>query len=208
MSKNRSARLWFGFALCFALLAVLLTGIHSDSALLLFPKGSPEDCADSFFAALKEGNYEGASALCDPALPPESYPKEADAAKLYDALCDSRRWQRQGVAVRKGNHATVSGTLTVLDPAALTEGMKEEVNTALSTLVDKARLSSEIYNDDGSYKDEAIMKAWDMALSARLEKAGDYIREVPLELRLLYRDGQWLVAVDEELMCSLSGGIA
>ena len=208
MSKKLSVRLWFGFALCFALLAVVLLFAHGDSALLFFPKGTPEDCADSFFSALERGDLAGASALCSPALPPESYPDEADTARIYDALCESRRWQRQGVAERRGNRATVSGTLTVLDPAALTEGLKTDVNAVLATLVAEARLASDVYNEDGSYKEEVVMKAWDTALSARLDKAGDYTAEVPLTLHLLYREGQWRIETDEALMRALSGGLA
>ena len=208
MSKKLSVSLWVGVALCFALMAVVLLGGHSDSALLFFPKGSPEDCVDGFFAALEKGDYADASALCTPALPLESYPREADAARVYEALCASRRWQRQGAARRNGNRATLQGSLTVLDPAALTEGLQEDVNAVLAELVAQARLASEVYNEDGSYRDETVMKAWDTALSARLDRADDYTADLPLTLRLIYRDGAWLVQVDEELMQALSGGIA
>lgn len=208
MSKKLSVRLWFGFALCFALVAVALLFASGDSALLLFPKGTPEDCADEFFALLEKGEYTAASALCTPALPAESRPEEADAAGVYDALCASRSWQRHGEAVRRGNRATVSGTLTVLDSAALTEGLNGEVNAVLSTLVSRARTGSEVYKEDGSYRDEVVMDAWNAALAARLERAGDYTRDLPLTLRLRYRDGQWRIEADEELLFALSGGIA
>lgn len=208
MSKKLSARLWFGFALCFALLAVALLFVPGDSALLFFPKGAPEDCADGFFSALENGDLAAASAFCIPALPPESYPDEADTARIYDALCESRRWQRQVAAERRGNRATLSGTLTVLDPAALTGGLKEDVNAVLATLVAEARLASDVYNEDGSYKDEVVMRAWDTALSARLDRVGDYVTDLPLTLHLLYRDGQWRIETDEALMRALSGGLA
>ena len=207
MSKKLSIRLWFGFALGFALLAVALLFTHSDSALLFFPKGSPEDCADAFFAAIERGDSNVASAFCVPALPAENRPAEADAARVYDALRGSRHWQRQGVGQRKGNRATVSGTLTVLDPTALTGGMKEDVNAVLAELVAEARLGSDIYNEDGSYKNEVVMAAWDQALTVRLEHAVDYTVELPLTVHLLYQDGQWRVQTNEELMTALSGGI-
>lgn len=201
-------RPWLCAALLFALLAVLMVAFSGDYAFLFFPEGSPEETADRFFACLENGDQASASALCFPALGAESCPGEEDAAALYDAVCASRHWQREGEVLCRGNRAQVSGTLRVLDPAALCEGLNGDVNAVLATLVSEARLSSEIYKEDGSYREDVVMKAWSTAFSARLERAEDYMTSFPLTLQLIYRNGSWTVQPDEELMKALSGGVA
>ncbi len=208
MKKKVRIRLWYGAALAFTLLALALTAFSGDHALLLFAKGSAEETVDSFFAHLEKGEYAAASALCTPALPAESVPEAEDAALLYNALCASRQWQRSGEAVCRGNRAEVSGSLTVLDPALLCEGMNADVNEILAAMVAAARVSSEIYNQDGSYREEVVMEAWNRSLAQRLEKAGDYTSVYPLTLQLIYDHGSWRLQPDEALMRSLSGGVA
>lgn len=208
MKKKLRARLWYGAALVFTLLASALMMFSGDHALLLFARGTAEETADSFFAHLEKGEYAEASALCRPTLPAETLPQEADTAAVYNALCAGRRWQRSGEASRRGNRAEVRGTLTVLDPVALCEGMNADVNALLSDMVAEAALSSEIYNADGSYREEVVMEAWQRSLEQRLEHPETYETVFPLKLRLLYENGRWLVQPDEELMEALSGGVA
>ncbi len=207
MKKQPSARLWSTLALAFVLTA-LLFAFRSGDTLLLFPRGSAEETADAFFAALESGDYAGASGLCLPALPKEERPGEADAALVYDALRESLRWQREGEGERRGSRAVVRGSLTVLDPAALTRGMKDEVNAILAQRVSQARLSSEVYNEDGSYREAVVMEAWNSALAARLEQADTYYITLPLTLSLEYTGGQWHLEANEALISALSGGLA
>ena len=208
MKKKLRARLWYGAALVFTLLASALMMFSGDHALLLFARGTAEETADSFFAYLEKGEYADASALCTWALPAESGSEEADTAAVYEALRESRHWQRSGEASRRGNRAEVRGTLTVLDPVALCEGMNADVNALLSDMVAEAALGSDIYNADGTYREEVVMEAWQRALKGRLEKAEDYRAAFPLTLTLIYERGGWRIRPDEALLQALSGGVA
>lgn len=208
MKKQTISRIWLGLSLFFALLAITLVLFPSRSPLLLFAKGHPEDAANAFFGALEEGDYSGASAYCSPALPAENYPEEEDEALVYAALRSSWHWTPSANAVRKRNHATITGQLRVLDLAALSEGLNEDVNAALAERVSNARLGSEIYNEDGSYRDEAVTEVWLSVLSKRLETPESYYHTTELTVELVYRNGQWFVQTDEALMRALSGGAA
>ncbi len=208
MKKRVFARLMY-ISACAALLTALLLGFFSrGNALLLFPQGSPEESADSFFRALEGGDYAAASALCSPALSAEKRSEETDAALVYDALCVSRHWEGSESSSRSGSTATVTGRFTVLDTEALTSGLKEEVTAQLQQRVAAARENAEVYTEDGSYRDEVVMDAWYSALRQRLSHAEDYYVTRNLTLTLHYRSGQWLIESNEELLLALSGGAA
>ncbi len=208
MKIKSSSRPWFVGALLFALLALAAVLLPGRSALLLFPNGQADAAVSAFFEALETGDYAAAAALCSPALPAEDPPAEEDAALVYEALCESRHWLGCESTERSGNRAVVTGQLRSLDLAALSEGLNEDVNAALAQRVSSARLGSEIYNDDGSYRDEVVSSVWTEVLSARLAHADDYCAVSSLRIDLVYRDGRWLVQADEALMRALAGGAA
>lgn len=207
MKKKLSSRLWFVFALLFALGGVLFFTMGKGNTLLLFPHGSPEETADAFFAAIEAGDYTAASELCSPALPLENLPQEKDAELVYTALCASRHYTRDKKAEIQGNHALIEAQLTVLDIASLTKDMNADVNGELSLVVSKARRSAEIYKEDGSYRDDVVMEAWNTVLSRRLEDASGHTKVLPLRLSLIYSGGAWRLETNEELVSALAGGL-
>lgn len=206
MKKRAFSRLMFGIALGSLLLAFTLILLPAGETLVLFPKGDPAETADAFFRCLESGDYAAASALCSPALRAEKPSEEADAAAVYEALCRTRHWQGCESVSTHGRYATVRGQYTAADVTALCAGLREEVNRELEAQVAAARNSGEIYNEDGSYRDEVVMAAWNRALSARLEQAEDYCTTAPLTLTLCYSEGAWRLCTDEALLRALAGG--
>ena len=206
MKKRAFSRLMFGIALGSLLLAFALIFLPTGETLVLFSRGDPAETVDAFFRCIESGDHAAASALCSPALSPEKPGEEADAASVYEALCRTRHWQGCESVSTHGSYATVSGRFTAADIAALTAGLREDVNREPEAQVAAARTSGEIYNEDGSYRDEVVMAAWNRALSARLEHAEDYCTTSLLTLTLCYREGVWQLRPDEALLRALAGG--
>lgn len=190
------------------LLALLLCILAPRSeTLLLFAGSDPEDTASRFMDALCSGDRAAAEALC-PGLPADGRAESEDGRRLFALVQENRSWESAGECRRRGDAAEKKILFTYLDVPALTDDMREDVNAALAAAVDAARLSSDVYNDDGSYREEVVLAAWDSALSGRCERAAEFLRTEPVTLTLRYRGGSWQVESGSRLNTLLAGGAA
>lgn len=204
--KTKTAALLFlSLTILFTLLTLLVCLRKDAPVHIAAGVPDPRECCDAFFEALNAGDYNTASAFCDPALPPEAVPEEGDTAELYALLRDSWQGRTAGEAVIEGSSVRVPAVLTVTDVGKLYGGVKEDINALLAQYVEEARLSSDVYNEDGSYRDEVVRRAWEEALSARRERAEEYSAERELTLTLRYADREWRIVPDEALLTALSG---
>ena len=195
-------------ALLAAFAAFFLCLSAADSPpLFLNAEGSPDEAAALFMDSLCAGDYDRAAAYCSTTLPEENVPSDADAVMVYEALQQSLSWEAAGETRLNGHRALIPVRLHHLDLAVLTAGLKEEVHSLLAGYVESAANASDIYNDDGSYRDEVVMQAWNEALQTRLEQPDNYMTSTLFPLYLTAGDGSWKAAADEALLRALSGGL-
>lgn len=207
MKMKKTASLYFSVALLSVLAALLLCFLGPTATpLLLWDAGDPVESAEQFLAALNGGDYAAASALCRSPLPAETAPDGEDAAALYALLKESWHGEVSGDARREGDRAFVPVRFSALDPAALTEGLKDDINALLEQYVEEARLASDVFEEDGSYREAVVLRAWKAALNARMERAGDYVSERDMTLTLRYSHRTWQIVPDRELLSALAGG--
>lgn len=204
---KKRATFYVSAALLLALAALLLclTGPH---AAVWVPGGTPDPvpAAEELLSALRRGDYAGLSELCTQPLPAETE-LTGDAAVLYALLKESWDGGVEGSATVTGRDAFVPMYITSLDPEAFGAGLKDDVNVLLSGYVEAADTTAGLYNDDGSYRDELVLRAWDEALSARSAHGEDYLRRTALILQLRYEYGAWHPVPDGTLLSALSGGL-
>ena len=167
----------------------------------------PDAAALTFLDAVNEGDYAALCALCLSPLPAEESPTDADAAALYDLLRSSWHAELAGSAVRDGNTAVFPVRFEALDVPDLCNGLKEDVNEILADYVEKAALNSDVCHEDGTYRNEVVISAWNEAFFTRLSHAGDHTFFMNLELELRYVDHRWQVFLSREWMNALSGGV-
>lgn len=196
---------FFILTLIFSLLTLLVCLRKDAPVRIVGSVPDPRECCDAFFEALNEGDYNAASACCNPALPSETVPEEGEATELYALLRKSWQGRTAGEAVIEGSSIRVPAVMTVTDIGSLYGGVKEDINVLLAEYVEEARLSSDVYNEDGSYRDEVVRRAWEEALSARRERAQEYSAERELMLTLRYAEREWRIVPDEALLSALSG---
>lgn len=202
-------------ALILALLALLTAVIGlslclsapGKEAALLSAEGDPDAEAAAFLNTLCSGDYAAASACVLGGLPAENAPTEEDAAKLYAAVRESWAWESAGETIVSGTNAVKNIRFSYLDVNSLTAGMNADVNTLLAQYVEAAGKASEVYNDDNSYREEVVLRAWNEALDARIAEAADHIVTVPMELELTYADSAWQVIGSDTLLRAMAGGL-
>lgn len=203
-----------GAALALLALAAAVAGVclaffgQGRSALLLGPAAEPGDAVAAFFNAVCAERYDEANALLSgySTLGLENEPAEENARALWALLRGGCEWTPDGGAVRDGLRARQEIVFSTPDAAALTAGIEDDVNALLARRVEEARLSEEIYNDDGSYRREVVLGVYDEALAARLAGSAPR-RSFALTAELEYQDGAWKIVPTRELLAALSGGM-
>ena len=206
MKKKQGSILFLLSAVCL-LGALLLCALGPSATVRVLGAPAPDGAARAFLGALEDGDYAAASALCLTPLPGEVPCEDADAAALYEVLRDSWHGEITGSAVPEGSAAYIPVRFTSVDADALCAGLKEDVNALLSSYVEAAALASDIFAEDGSYKDEAVLRAWNEAFAARLGHSEEYLTEYDLTLELRYADRRWQIVPDSEWLRAMAGGV-
>lgn len=202
------AVLLFMAALCSAALAVTICrkGPATETVFLTEP-ADPRLTAESFFGAVCAGRYGDAYAFLSGSsdLGLQNEPRDESERLLYDALRESYAVSLDGDAVRTGTAAELEAEFTCLDVPALMGGIHEDVNARLAKAVENAKYAEDVYNGDGSYKDEVVYAAYLQALKARLIKPERYYATVRLTVTMEYRDRAWHIVPDKAMMDALAG---
>jgi len=108
---------------------------------------------------------------------------------LYEAVKNGWGYEIAEEASVSGRKATVNVTLKMLDTDSLSELLPLKVQGRLAIMVDEARLSSDIYNADKSYKLEILEQAASSALAELVAEVET--NELPVQIQLNYKKGSW-----------------
>lgn len=122
---------------------------------------------------------------------------------LQAAYAAAMTYELEGAATRDGRAAEQGVKIYSLDFEKLSQGLNAELDEQLAQAVSDARLSSEVYNDDNSFKAEVLEQAFSTALNARLESAGEYLKEKSLIVKLEYKEKMWFLVNSAELESAL-----
>lgn len=174
-----------------ALLILAVGGYFGVEALIMSKAPDPVFAANEMMAA-----------LC--AAPAEKAAESEMGALLQQALINSRGFEGGRVTESRGRNATVTMTISQLDPTQLEKGLQEAAQGYLAAAVEGARLSEEIYNSDRSYREEVLIQAGEAAFAEILPKAELSRREISLVLK--YTDGSWQLLNEGEIGALLWSG--
>lgn len=210
-TKHLTALLLLALSLLTAVTALVLCAVGQNrDTLVLRELPDPQDTAVRFLDAVCARDY----ALAYSCLPGDSdlglqnLPETPEAARFWALLRNNTRWAPAGECTQSGLSAQLPITLRCPDLAALTADLQSDVNTLLAERVAAAALSAEVYQEDGSYRDEVVLEAYAAALDARLSAETLPERSFSLTLSLELEDDQWFVVPDAALLSALCGGAA
>lgn len=208
--QGKSGRInvgWAALSVLFSALAIL-SSMVGISAGTVYTKvnGDPTDTVKVFFDSLFAGDYDSAySHLSDySSLGLENPPESENAVLAYNALLESFSYSVSAAASLDRLEATVPVRLRYLDLPSFEASVASRTNDNLADFV-KNNPISQVYDENDQYLPEVTEKAYADALAFVLDKADTYYSTTELNIKLEYKDGQWLIISDEALHKALSG---
>ena len=136
----------------------------------------------------------------------ETDPADELSARFWQAQKDawafqmSEDWTQDGVYIQR--QATVRG----LDMDAVREAISARVQALLAQAVEESRLKSDVYDDEGNYREDVAMAALRQAEDEVLSSISDYTKDRTLTVQLRLYDGQWYVEAGKDLIAALTSG--
>ena len=209
--KTSSSRFLLSILLILLAAAAAVAGVslafrgRTAEPRLISASGDPAGIAGEFLDTLCSGDYAGAAAFCAGGLPSEEIPQDEEAAALYACMKDCWAWESAGELRREGILAYFPVTLTTLDITAFTADMNADVNAVLARCVEEAAHESDIYDENNSFRDEVVQRAWKEVWLGRLELAESFTVTADTELMLRYGEHGWVVVPDAALLDILAG---
>ena len=210
--RNNAAGRINGF---WAVIAILLAGLGMSFCVIgscfgtvyADPAGDPKETAERFFAAIEAENYEEAyQCLANySSLGLENMPSSEEGQMLSDALKASYEHSLRGECEKNKLSATQSVALRYLNVRSAEEAVERKVEIVLGQIAE-SRDRSEIYDEEGYVLPSVREEVYRTALAEVLETPDLYYSTKEMKLELTYRDGEWLITADSDLISALSGG--
>lgn len=170
--------------------------------------GSPTDVLRSFFNALERKDWDRAYSYLSnySTLGLEAEPEDAIGAMLWNVQQEAWRFQIAEGYEMNGQNLAKRATVTSVDLSPLAPKIHDLVQRKLEAAVEEARLESDVYDEDGNYKEALVYSALEQAVAEAIQDVSPYTYTRDLTIRMSYVDGQWLVNADNDLLSALTGG--
>lgn len=208
--RNILAVLLMALAMAVAAFAVFIAlRFPNSEPRLLTETEDPMATATGFLDALCAGDYETAAACIrgEPQLGLDTLPEGSMEQLVTRAFRQS--WDyTAGELWYKNAEARLPIEFTALDLQKLTAGLDQDVLTILALWLDNAQHSNELYNEDNTWREDAVLRATEAALGQRLLAAEDYLSTTRLTLMLRWENQRWVIVPDEMLYAVLSGEVS
>lgn len=198
-----------GLSIIVAVFTVCLC-IYAENTTLDFVDsvGDPGDTLQSFFRCIKEENWEEAySYLYNySTLGFEVEPEDEVSAAFWKAQKEAWDFQvsdgseQDDILVKK--HVDVGA----LDLEAMQTALSERVQAILAEAVENAKFKSDIYDENGNYRQEIAMAALSQAEEEVLSDASSFQVRRDLTVSMRYYDGEWYIESGKELVTALTSG--
>lgn len=209
--NHRKINVFWGFlAIIFSGAALFCCVLANETGTLIVrADGNPSDTVDAFFNAVLAEDYDKAYSYLEgcSTLGLEKVPSTENGVAIWSALRDSYHYELVGDAKVDGLSAIQEVDFTYLNLSAVDAKVQETTEAELEKIV-LERTRAEIYDSENHYLPEVTNEAYTNALTAVLEKSGDYTNTVRLTLSLDCSDNTWYLAVDQTLFKALLGGVA
>ena len=162
---------------------------------------------EEFFSCLARKDWTGADGcLTGGSLGLDGTPEDPTALRLWQAQRDAWRFVPAGEPTLSDGYLLARWKVSTLDYSTLPGAVRPLVNELLARAAEAASLKSEIYDENGEYRQELLMSSLDSALDTVLQDAGAFLTEREVAVRAEAVDGRWRIRPDAELLRALTGG--
>jgi hypothetical protein len=159
-----------------------------------------------FFHALCLNEWEEAASYVrgGPDLKLDRLPEDPLEREIWETYLLSWAWSMGEGGMNGSVSAWQTVQFTAMRPDVFTDGIDDDVKTILAGWVNERALS-EVYTDDGQFREDVVREALDQAVRARLTRPQDYLASTPVTLELAFENGAWYILPEESLWNALSG---
>ena len=153
-------------------------------------------------------DYEKASSVLygNPQLGLDRKPADEVGAMLWKAFTESQSYELKGGCVVDNSGLTQQVVVTYLDLTSVTANLANRSQKILTQRIEEAENLDEIYDANNEYREDVVMEALKEAVTMALKEDAKQT-SVELTLNLIYRNKQWWVVSNSQLMNAISGGI-
>ena len=192
----------------FLIAGAVFVCLQPERVPLVLSDDEPEDTIGAFFDALKKQDWSAASERVS----------DASAFSLDVELTDdysSRFWQVQreswsfeitGEFVAEGRDLTRNVKVFSRQFGNAEAFLRDRVQSSLAARVEAAVLKSEVYDENGDYREELVREYLDEAVAAYLRQPPEETAASEVTVRLTYGEGGWKIVPDKSLVEALTGG--
>lgn len=175
---------------------------------LLSPAQDAQDQVVQMMDALCQGDFSTVEhyILGNPSLGVDREPADAASALIWNAFVDSLSYELSGECYATDTGVAQDVTLTYLDIPAVTQELAQLSEKHLTKLQQEATHTSEIYDENGNYHSDLVLKVFNAAVAESLQENSSFISST-FTLQLVQRDNQWYIISNNDLISAISGGM-
>lgn len=186
---------------------VTFTSLDAEPVLLSEPveaSGRVTELMDAIVAC----DYDKASGVLygTPQLGLDRDPADEVGVMLWDAFTDSQSYELKGNCEAQDSGLTQQVVFTYMDISSVTANLADRSEALLVKRIESAESISEIYDENNEYREDVVMDVLQEAVAMALKEDAQQV-SVELTLNLVYRDNQWWVVPNSQLLNAISGGI-
>lgn len=168
----------------------------------------PSATLEHFLACLNRRDWDGAYGdLYNYASLGLETPPEDELSRMYwDAQLAALDFSAVGGSEMSGTRMTRRVEVRSLDLDAIAETVGVRVQEILEEKVENAYLRSDVYDEDGAYREDVAYDALHAATREVLSAPSAYYQTAECTLVLLFSDGRWRVEVSPAFISAVTGG--
>lgn len=168
----------------------------------------PSATLDRFLFCLEQKDFEGAYDLLYnySTLGLENTPEDPIARMYWDAQLAAWAFTAAERSEMHGTRMDKRVTVRSLDLDAIAADVGVRVQEILAEKVENAYLKSDVYDENGDYREEVAMDALYSATAEMLSDTAKYACTQECTLMLQFSEGRWLVEVSPAFISALTGG--
>lgn len=204
------------FCAIFALLGIALAALtvqvsfdnrEADTVLVETPPEAREALL-GVLEGVSNGDYTSAEKYIygNPSLGVDREPEDEVGKLIWRAFVGSISYELSGDCYATDDGLAQNVVLTSLDIDSVTATLGERSRLRLEEMVEEARDTAQIYDENNEYREEVVMQALHEAAQQALSQDAK-TKTKTLTIRLVFNDEQWWVVCDNALLQAISGGL-
>ena len=162
---------------------------------------------ESFFTCLEHKDWVGADMLLsEGTLGLDREPEDEHAAMLWRLQQNAWSFSPAGEPYLSNKYMVFPVQVCTLDYTALPDVIRASINEQLEQAVNAASRKSEVYDENGGWRQEFLAVCLEQALQIVLGDTQPFLTTRDVEVKTEFLDGQWRIRADAALLGGLTGG--